>query len=93
MQCRNETIWMSFSGIGYPPPHEPILDGGEGTPEHIIIGPEMPPRTEDKKLDSVDSSLWWCEECIFVQSRVLWNPSLNCSAQNAKPRGVPSKSV
>ena len=48
---------MSFSGIGYPPPHEPILDGGEGTPEHIIIGPEMPPRTEDKKLDSVDSSL------------------------------------
>ena len=48
---------MSLSGIGNPPLHEPILDGGEGTPEHIIIGPEMPPRTEDKKLDSVNSSL------------------------------------
>jgi len=48
---------MSLSGIGDPPQHEPILDGGEGTPEYIIIGPEMPPRPGDEKHDSVNSSL------------------------------------
>ena len=35
---------MSLSGIGDPPLHEPILDRGERTPEHIVIGLEMPPR-------------------------------------------------
>lgn len=60
VKLNRQAIWAFISrhlGIGDPPLHEPILDGGEGTPEHIIIGPEMPPQNEDKKLDSVNSSL------------------------------------
>ncbi|KAL9963187.1 hypothetical protein ACROYT_G032364 [Oculina patagonica] len=60
VRLNRQAIWAFIArhlGIRNPPPHEPILDGGEGTPEHIIFGPEMPPRTEDKKLDSVQSSL------------------------------------
>ena len=48
---------MSLLGIKDPLLHKPILDVGEGTPEHIIISPEMPPRTEDEKHNSVISSL------------------------------------
>ena len=59
-------MYSSLSGIGNPPLHEPILDGGEGTPEHIIIGSEMTPQTDDKKIDSVPSSLWCSVDKYFL---------------------------
>ncbi|KAJ7361897.1 Platelet-activating factor acetylhydrolase [Desmophyllum pertusum] len=60
VSLNRQAVWAFISrhlGIGNPPLHEPILDGGEGTPEHIIIGSEMTPQTDDKKIDSVPSSL------------------------------------
>ena len=52
-----QTCALPISDIGNPPLREPIIDGGEGTPEYIIIGPEFTTKEERKKLDMVQSSL------------------------------------
>jgi len=50
-------FYSSSSDIGNPPQHLPIIDGGNGKPEQIIIGPEMTPPKENPDVNSVQSSL------------------------------------
>jgi len=55
-----QAIWAFIArhlDIGNPPQHLPIIDGGDGKPEQIIIGPEMTPPKENPDVNSVQSSL------------------------------------